>query len=281
MRTRIRIQSMLIAVLALVAVITMSQPAAADYTQDQENGVSYDDTMYCTVGRCQKYAYGGDDTSYIYMTNDGDSIQNVKASSPNLIAKVVSRYYRKYKECVSDDTYDEQGNYVPAKYEIRTDYGSTYIACYAKKKGSYKVTFDVVKADGTLRCTKTIKVYTTYPVTKSPIKKVTYAGKDIYSYYPYTKVTSGKLSVTMNKGYKLKKIEILTPGKDGKTVTKAVKNNKTIKLAKTEKYTADNYSSKSEYNSLFPCTDIRITYTDKKTGEEASYYYYLYTLNRK
>ncbi len=281
MRTKIKIQSLMIAVLAIVAVIGMPRSAAAEYVQDSANGVNYDDIMYCQVGNAERYYCGGGAHSYIYLQNDGDTVQNVKASSSNLIAKVTERRYNKYKEHVSGYTYDDNGNYIPPKYEIKTDYSSIYISCFAKKKGSYKVTFDVVKADGTVRCTKTIKVKTTYPETKSPVKKITYAGKNIYDIYPYTKTTSGKLSVTMNKGFKLKKIEVITTGKDGKSVIKTVKNNKTIKLAKQEKYTSDNYSSKSEYNRLFPCTDIRITYVEKKTGDESETYYYLYTMNRK
>ena len=129
MRAKIRIQSLMIAAIACVALIVMPQSTKADQINDEANGVEYDNKMYCNVGIADSYHRGGSATSYIYLTNYGDTIQNVKSSSSNLIAKVTSRYYYKSKERADDYTYDNP------KYKITTDYSNFRISCFAKKKG--------------------------------------------------------------------------------------------------------------------------------------------------
>ncbi|MBQ8246585.1 MAG: hypothetical protein IJZ42_05590, partial [Lachnospiraceae bacterium] len=143
-----------------------------------------------------------------------------------------------------------------------------------------------VNGGGGLKCTKTIKVYVDKTTGSNyPIKYVKYAGKQTWEHYPYTTKKSGKLKVKLNKGYSLVSIEVGKQNKKGEWKYTKVKNNKKIKLATSQKYSysysGSNYSYSYKYNRLFPCTEIRITVKNKKTGEQMTYYDSLYTLNKK
>ena len=82
----------------------------------------------------------------------------------------------------------------------------------------------------------------------------------------------------MNKGYKLKKIVVETYDKNGKRVTKTVKNNSVIKLGKypylyeSGDKTGDYYSMST---SMTAETAIYIYYLDKYTQEEENTVYFL------
>ncbi len=150
------------------------------------------------------------------------------ADEPDFFDKAGNGYYR-----------DVDGKIVKVeKAKLSTDMPKGYdsasytVRFYTKKPGTYKVTYDAVKKDGTT-VKKEIKI-----IAKdfgAPIKSVTFAGKDIYepvdnsdasknrlwtkgSGSNVTNAKSGKLSVTMaSKDFKLKKIEIGTP--DIETIT--------------------------------------------------------------
>jgi len=273
--------------LALSIVSLFRLDVRAEYINDEVNGVSYDDEESVSVKYSYDYARGGGGYTYIWLENEGDRIANVKSSSKNLIAK--KTYESKSVETRTDLVWDEEkGEYVWDEekgeyvYETKTttSYRTAFISYFAKKAGSYKVTFDVIKADGTKRCTKTIKVKT-YGTTVSPVKSIKYAGKEFYNYYPYTTKTSGKLSVKMSSNYKLVSIEVGTLNSKGERVYKKVKNNKTIKLAKTAKYTYKYDYEQYDYDELFPSTYIKITYQNKKTKEKDYTIYSLETINKK
>lgn len=255
----------------------MEMNVQAEYVDDKVNGVEYYDEEKISVGYASRYSYGGGSYVSIYLDNDGDRVTNIKSSSKNLIAT-------KTKESFRSTT---KKDYDTGKMVTEAAYGTTYISFFAKKAGTYKVTFDVIKSDGTVRCTKTItvKTYSYTTGTASAIKSIKYAGKDLYNYYPYTTKTSGKLKVTLKKGYKLVSIEIGKYNSAGEIVYKKVKNNSKITLSK-KRVTKSEYkytSGSSAYVSddLFPCTRIKITCKNKKTGETYEYYDDLYTINKK
>ncbi|MBQ7065542.1 MAG: hypothetical protein IJN92_01855 [Lachnospiraceae bacterium] len=269
-------QGIFVFALVLFCAIQMEMNVQAEYIDDEVNGVSYYDEETISVGYAADWYYGSANYVYVSLKNDGDRVMNVKSNSKNLLAqKTRERYYRTTEK-----------DYSTGKYKTEVDYGITYIGFFAKKAGTYKVTFDVIKADGTLRCTKTITVKT-YSYTApgiNPVKSVKYAGKDLYTHYPYTEKKSGKLKVTLKKGYKLVSIQIGKYDK-GKLVYKKIKNNRKITLAtkkvskSTTKYT--NGSSTHTYDELFPTTYIKIMYKNKKTGETGEYATSLYTMNKK
>lgn len=211
--------------------------------------------------------------SIVIIYGKGDAqIKNIKSSSKNLYARQTDQDYNVY-----ENTYSEY------------PYGRAEIGLYAKKSGSYKVSFDVCDINGKRRAKYTVKVKAneTYE-GDSPVKKVTYAGKqDLW--YTLTGKKSGKFKVTMNSGYKLKSITMEYTDANGNSVEKKIKNNKKVTLGKfVYKYEHENsyndyWSGKkySNYNlstSLFATTTFRIKYQNKKTKANGEMSYSLYTL---
>ena len=252
----------------------------AEYIQDTENGVSYDNEETISVGYAYDYSNGAGGYTYVSLSKDDDRVTNVRSSSSNLIAKKTSEQI--YTSTSTDYEYDEEtysGKYVT---KTTTSYSSAYISFFAKKAGKYKVTFDVIDASGKVKCTKTISVKTyrtTY--TKPIVKSIKYAGKEFYEHYPFTTKKQGKLSVKLAKGYKLVSIERGTYNANGEMVYKKIKNNKTLKLATSTKYKKSYSYADHSVDELFPATSIRLNIINNKTKEEFTYYYELCTMNKK
>lgn len=262
--------------LSVACILFSADSIHAEYVTDDINGISYQNRVDMSSGYAYSYAYGGGSYITVYLNNDSERISNIKSGSKYLLAKKTCESYA--SRLTSDWDYEQQ------KYTSKQEksYGSASISFFAKKKGTYNVTFDVLKADGTVKCTKSIKVYVDRTVSSSsPIKSITYAGKGIYEYYPYTTKTSGKLKVKLKSGYSLTSIQVKTKDTKGNYVTKKVKNGKKITLAKSGKYTEEDFYSTRTHNPLFPETEIIVTVKNKKTKETSSYYFWLYTLNRK
>ena len=269
------LQGFFLLALSLLFSMNMELKTEAKNIDDTVNGVEYEDTVEMSVGYASNYAYGGGDYISVYLSKDGDRIANVKSNSSNLLVKKTRESYY----CITDTDWDTN------QKTTKCNYRSAYISFFAKKQGKYSVTFDVVKADGSVRCTKTIAVKAGADSLESPIKSIKYAGKDLYTYYPYATKTSGKLKVTMKKAYKLLFIEVGSYNKTGNIAYKKVKNNKKISLAKKTVYSREyKYSdggTKYTYDELFPTTYIRITYQNKKTKEISTWTTSLHTINKK
>lgn len=271
-------------VFALGLTASVHTDVHAAYVNDTVNGVSYSDEDSVAVKYCSDYSEGGGSYSFISLNNEGDRVANVKSSSPNLIAKKTYESYSISSSTDYDSEWDEtKQEYVSTQKTTKQEsYGYSHIAYFAKKAGSYKVTFDVLKPDGTKRCTKTIKVTASGSgsASASPVKSVKYNGKELYNYYPFTNIMSGKLSVKLNAKYKLVKLEVGKMNSKGEYVYKATKNNKKITLAKSAKHTESSSWSDRMYDPLFPHTYIRITYQNKKTKEKETYTTSLATINK-
>lgn len=255
--------------------------AKAEYINDVVNGVSYNDSDTISVGYAYIYSKGAGGYTYISLSEEGDRVTNVKSSSSNLLAK--KTYERRYTDTYTDYEYDEntyEGKYVQ---KTKTSYSFAYISFFAKKAGKYKVTFDVIDAQGKVKCTKTISVETYRDSVSKPIvKSIKYAGKDFYEHYPYATKKQGKLSVKLAKGYSLVSIERGVSDAQGNYVYKKIKNNKTLKLATSQKYSYSNSSfSRTDVDELFPDTLIRLTIKNKKTKEVFTMTYSLCTINKK
>lgn len=186
----------------------------------------------------------------------GDTIANLKSSSSNLLTR------QTYKDVKAEEGY------------FHSHVG---IGIYAKKSGTYTVTFDILDENGKKKSTEKVKVYAD---ANQPIKSVTFGGKKINTLL-FTTSGSGKLKVTMNSGYKLKKIELGTwksvkteNGTEGKLVYKTIKNNAVLTLSKKAALTEmkegnlkKGYYHESYFDSMWADNEIRVTYVDKYTGK--------------
>lgn len=269
------LQGFFLLALSLLFSMNIELQTEAKNIDDTVNGVEYNDTIVMSVGYASASNYGGGAYLSIYLSNDGDRVANIKSNSGNLLVKKTRESYYFTTETDWDTN----------QKVTKTNYRYAYLSFFAKKKGNYSVTFDVVKADGSVRCTKTIAVKAGASSYETPIKNIKYAGKDLYSYYPYATKTSGKLKVTMQKAYKLLSIEVGSEDKTGEIRYKKIKNNKKISLAKktvySQEYKYTDGGTKYAYDKLFPATYIRVTYQNKKTKEINTWTTTLHTINKK
>ena len=261
-----------------VCLLSPSVKADADYVYDAKNGVSYTDKAYISSGYAGHYSYGGGGYINVQLSVKTDRVKNVKSKSKNLLAKKTLEVFN------FNTTSTKNNNTGKYEYTETKEYSSAVISFFGKKKGTYKVTFDVVDANGKKKCTKTVKVYVdkyNTTVSKPAIKSMTYAGTDFWQHAPFTKKTSGKFKVKMNKGYSLVSIYVKKQNTKGEWVSKKVKNGKKITLAKTQKFSYSYTGSHTNYDYLFPETQIEVTYKDKKTKTNVTQVYTLRTLNKK
>lgn len=191
------------------------------------------------------------------LKSKGDRIANLKSSSSNLLT------WQTYKDVKSEDGY------------FHSHVG---IGIYAKKSGTYTVTFNILNKNGKKKSTEKVTVYAD---KNQPIKSVTFSGKKINSVLFTASLTSGRVKVTMNKGYKLKKIEVGTwktvatqNGTESKLVYKTIQNNAVLKLGKKcfQSDTIEGNLKKGYYheyyaNDMWAAHVIRVTYVDKYTGK--------------
>ena len=228
----------------------------------------------------------GDYTSttsiFVPYATSKNCISNIKVSQKGLYAKMTNE--QKYDD--SSDTYPYYG----------------VIGLYANKEGTYKVSFDVLKKKGGAKLYS--KTVTVYVKSDSPFAYAKFAGKSNWS--SVQKKNKGKISFKMNKGYKLKSIEVGTyqrsEEKDNYSseystssttkvsstlVYKKVKNNSVITLGTNGDYYSYNYSYKSDYSTslshnmyddMLATTIVKVTYVDKYTKKNADAYYYLYKI---
>lgn len=197
----------------------------------------------------------------------GDAqIKNLKTNSKNLIAKQTYQYFHDWGGSDNDN------------------YGTAEIGLYAKKAGTYQVTFDVCSQSGKKNSRHTVKVIARNPgASDYPIKRVTFAGKN--TFYEISKKKSGKFKVVLNKGYKLKSITMTYYDKSGKEVTKKIKNNGKVTLSeyasKHENEWTSSYSDEWSYNlstDMFARTEFAISYQNTKTKATGEIWYSLYRM---
>ncbi|MDO5424711.1 MAG: hypothetical protein Q4F41_13380 [Eubacteriales bacterium] len=209
--------------------------------------------------------YAGGVNSYALefsLPKVGDTIKNLKSNSKYLLLKQT-------RTSVSKSSYSGDSNEVT-------------IGMFAKKEGTYKVSFDIYR-NGKKYTKKTITVYAK---NDSPIKTCKFSCSR--NAYGLTTAKTSTVKVTMNKGYTLKKIEVGTikttskvPGTvSSEYVYKTIKNGGKFTLG-TKPYTSSGESGSlsSDYYYKYSSTDmiattvIRITYVDKytKTQETVNY----------
>lgn len=222
--------------------------------------------------------YANADAIEIKLASAGDKIKNIKSSSKNLIAYQTSLDIYRSSDSPSSDR------------------NAAGIGVYAKKKGTYTVKFSIYGKNGKKKSTKSVKIYAN---NDSAVKSFKVDGKDIHS-LNYVNKKTAKIKVTMNKGYKLKKIEVGTykHTKSGNNTEsemkyKKIKNGSKITLGTKPYYYGHKYEDTDPYNSNYyyysenwnkgmtATTEIRITYTDKYTKQTATTYYVIDKLLKK
>lgn len=201
----------------------------------------------------------------IQLADATQTIANIKSNSKNVIAKITNL-----------NVSIEEGEDAKVKNEIT-------IGAYAKKDGTYTISFDILDADGKKIDSKEVKVYA---YKESPVKSISIEGSQKNSSLLNKK--SGKVKVTLQKGNKLKKLEYgVYSAKDNSKNTevkyKQFKNGAKITYGSNTGYYENEYSSEySNYYSYYMNTSmaaptyIRITYVDKYTKQEETktlYYY--------
>lgn len=191
--------------------------------------------------------------------DEGDfKIANLKSGSKNLILRTT--YVN------SSDRKQE--------YDAEYPWGYARIGMYAKKKGTYTVTFDVVDRQGAVRKSYSVKVYATADMA---VKKVSYAGKtEFFGIAPKAK---GKFKVSMAKGYKLQSITMTSYDRTGKEIVKKIKNGQNVALGKYRSKTVYNEGAQNREDwraDLLARTQFKVAYKDKYTGASKTVYYSLY-----
>lgn len=203
----------------------------------------------------------------VYSKGDA-KLSNIKSSSKNLLVRQTYQYYHASESKTSE-----------------YPYGYANLSLYAKKPGSYTVTFNVCDESGKKVSSHKVKVFAAaYSGYTSPVKKVTFAGKtDLF--YSLTSKKSGKFKVTMNSGYRLKSIAMSCYNAEGDKVTKTIKNNANVALGRYTSMSEDEYSSSYSdywsyymYSSMFATTTFEVTYQNTKTKAVGTYSYILYRI---
>lgn len=191
------------------------------------------------------------------LADSTQSIDKIKTNSKDLVAKLtginINSNGNEKDEC---------------KYKI---------GLYAKKNGTYKVTFDIVDQNGDKVSSKEVTVY----AYDSALKSVTVDGK-IRSYSIVNK-KSGKVKVVLQPGNKIKKVEYgyykktkNSSGYSSSIVYKEFKNGSKVNFTTqgyeylseySNEYSDQKYYSKNFDKDIMATTWIKVTYVDKYTKQ--------------
>ena len=198
----------------------------------------------------------------INFVNRGDKVKNLKSSSKNLVVKPT------------------------ATYSGYSSYTATY-SLFAKKKGTYKVTFDVYNAaNKRIARKKTITVYA--EGRGDVIKSVKLDGKEMKHYSnndsAFTTKKAGKVQFAFGKGVDVLSIKVEKYDKKSVSVPKSFVNGRkvtfgTYAYGSTYKNTSYYDGSYTEMTKRFYApTNFVINYYDKYSKQERTV---TYTINRR
>ncbi|MBQ8199210.1 MAG: hypothetical protein IJZ76_07280 [Lachnospiraceae bacterium] len=200
----------------------------------------------------------------VYFGREGDYISDVKVNKKGLTAGV---------------TYQTNSTWSEGKYNC---YGT--ITMIPQKAGTYTVSFNVRKADGSVAGSYKMKVYASdygvykqaklgsKVVYKNTVKRkgTTFTEKYKSTYKVANSLKSAKLKLTAGKGYKITGLVYVSYNAKGKPVAKKVKNGGTIKLS--QQYASQNYMADGRNTkSLKMYTDVYVSYKDKYLGTYVKY----------
>lgn len=178
----------------------------------------------------------------------GESIDNIKTDSSNLVAKQTMTQV--------------------SKNNGSDDFNKAAIGLYAKKNGTYKVTYDIMNAKGKKKSSVTVAVY----VYDYPLKSITYNGKNRNN--NVTTLKSAKIKVALTSGNTVKKLEYGVYNSKGEMTYKSFKNGSKVTFGTKPYSYSDDYSSDDGSNiykysneGMMAETAIRLTYSDKYTKQ--------------
>lgn len=259
MKTRKRILCFLLA-----AVMTCSMGLAVNSTEaEAARQVGVTKYIRCGVGEWNSTTISVD------MPGKDDTIKNIKVyegkkTTKNLVV--------------------QQTQWVSYTNSINNYYAKGVLTLYAKKKGTYKIKFDVYKNKKSKRSSHTITVRANGN-SASVLNKVTVDGKKVYdadkatnndnSYAYYTSAESGKVKFTLDEGCKITKITVSTYKKNSNSATskKSFKNGKRITFGK-DGYTT--FYSNDWHKPMWGSTAFEIIYRDKNDKKLHSEQFYIY-----
>jgi len=206
----------------------------------------------------------------VYFGREGDYISDVKVNKKGLTAGVTyqDNYYW------SEGTWDGYG----------------VISLIAQKAGTYKVSFNVRKADGTVVGSYKMTVYAyvyngnvwkqaklgSKVVEKETVKRkgTTFTTKTSSTYKVANNLKSAKFKVTPNKGYSITGLVYTYYNAKGQPVAKKVKNGRSIKLSQTypsEDRDADGSIDRNIDEGARMYTGVYVSYKDKYLGTYVKY----------
>ncbi len=182
-----------------------------------------------------KYGVTTNSTSNI-LIETGTKTDIINVSGYKVSVKSSSSNLKLFKSTETNTTSTTKSN---SKQVTKSGGTAVSVSGYAKKAGTYKVTYTVKNINGTVVIpTQTLTVVAKDDV--SPFKKITYAGKSLWTNEDsrfdlsddtdvYTTKKKGKLIVKPASGYKIKKIEVgaynaVVTKTSGSTTTTSNKN---------------------------------------------------------
>ncbi len=248
-----------------------AEPKTHTYVVDKKTGIEYP-----TAIRIYARSVTNDSIS-VYLPKAGYKV-SAKASS-NLITKVtrVSTISRE-NSWFNGHEYSEDAT----KYKRTAG-----IAVYGEKEGTGTVTLTVKDEKGKTIFSKKIKVFVGY---SNRVEKVTFNGKEFNYNSILTKKGSGKFAIKLGKDFSLKKIEYGNYDANGNMTYKTIKNKGKVALTSVAKFTEEDYNSitdedsygsasGTEYDYIYPMTEIKVTIYDKKLKTVETAYYYVFKQN--
>lgn len=283
--------------------------------------------------------YAEGNTVYLDTPYDTARFGNFRSNKKDLKVKVIARQEDNSTDLkyyvIGDDgkkyCRNVFGNKLAFTDEVRKEaektnkyhaYGSYQIMLYTKKPGTYKFYYDALDHNGNKIITKSFKVIARED--GNPVKEATFAGKRFYVSYNqrykgitdnlytakdgiYTTKKSGKLKIVMNKGFKIKKIEVgyrpvgytkesradkwrleckpyeWTEVKNGRKITLNTTDEGISDYGRVKKHVAPGGYRviSTESHAKTAMTTIRITYYDKKNKTTDITYLGIYKLINK
>ncbi|MBR4758633.1 MAG: hypothetical protein IK078_00595 [Lachnospiraceae bacterium] len=247
-----------------------AEPKTHTYVVDKKTGIEYPTAI-------RIYANSHDSDSIgIYLPNANYKV-SAKASS-NLIAKV-----SRVSTITREDSF-----FSGRDYSEDTKYQRTAgISVFGAKEGTGSVKFTVKNEKGKTVLSKSVKVFVGYA---QRVEKATFNGKEFDYNSILTKKSSGKFSVKLGKDFSLKKIEYGNYDANGNMTYKTIKNKGKVALTSVGKFTEEDYNSitedsyygsasGTEYDYIYPMTEIKVTVYDKKLKTVETVTYYVFRQN--
>jgi hypothetical protein len=242
-------------VLTMMLAIILLFPAA-DFTSDAATCQSRIEIGTYKGKGFYQYAFEITGPIEVKLDSEDDYITNIRTSSPALKASLVNSQY----------------------------YFRNLIGLFTKTPGNYTVSFDIYGGNNVKKQTKRVKVKVyNIAAEKKIIKDVKYAGKSIYGNDKYNYINipkKGTLKVTINKGFKLKKIQVgrVSAG-DRKIKFKNFKNGGKVTLSTLgEKRVNDTSYYTRVSQDMYAVTYVDVYAYDKKNKKLRKDTAYIYKL---